>query len=445
MGVTNRLRFEVLRRDNHTCYYCGAKAPETKITVDHVIPVALGGTDEPSNLVAACGDCNGGKSSASPDAPLVAAVADNAAKWADAMTTAAGKMRDDLAAVDQAREAFDDIWKSNLGDCPRPDDWERSVDVFMKAGLPLRVLENCVEKATHSRAPWHAKWRYMCKVAWSRLGEIQEQAQAVNGGHGPTATAADGADDAYKRGRLSLAKELLDSMTGDESAHYLEHADYGDYSGEELTQEEIACGAVLSALNDVRCDLDHLCTVTEETLKGMPDGIGERALSVPEDALLKHCSPLARRSLLLVSALRRAEDYLHLPAAKALLDPLPEAERAEWLKYAHALCGPANGLDDDDRWLVRAANCARVIKGGRYYTDMCEGPGELTRFCAARGDYDVRIAEAKCCAPDGDDDHKGHRFCARHTEELVDGTFTDSEGAALTVIDYTAVKELVPF
>ena len=57
--------------DNHSCRYCGQCAPDVRLTVDHVVPKALGGTDAPSNLVAACIDCNVGKASSSPDAALV--------------------------------------------------------------------------------------------------------------------------------------------------------------------------------------------------------------------------------------------------------------------------------------------------------------------------------------------------------------------------------------
>ncbi|WP_075737496.1 HNH endonuclease [Streptomyces acidiscabies] len=63
MAVSKRLRYEILRRDNHTCRYCGASAPDVPLRVDHVTPVALGGTDTPDNLVAACEPCNSGKSS----------------------------------------------------------------------------------------------------------------------------------------------------------------------------------------------------------------------------------------------------------------------------------------------------------------------------------------------------------------------------------------------
>src|SRR3990167_3510397 len=85
MAITKRLRFEILRRDGHTCRYCGRSAPEVKLTVDHVRPEALGGTHDPENLVAACIDCNAGKSSVPADAQQVAAVAEAAVKWSAAI------------------------------------------------------------------------------------------------------------------------------------------------------------------------------------------------------------------------------------------------------------------------------------------------------------------------------------------------------------------------
>jgi hypothetical protein len=48
------LREHILRKDRDTCRYCGAPASH----VDHVIPIARGGTDQESNLVAACVNCN---------------------------------------------------------------------------------------------------------------------------------------------------------------------------------------------------------------------------------------------------------------------------------------------------------------------------------------------------------------------------------------------------
>jgi|GEM_PF-1936037 len=74
MAVSKRLRYEILRRDNHACRYCGATAPGVKLNVDHVIPKSLGGADVPTNLVTSCADCNAGKTSSMPNAMPVADV-----------------------------------------------------------------------------------------------------------------------------------------------------------------------------------------------------------------------------------------------------------------------------------------------------------------------------------------------------------------------------------
>lgn len=54
-------RFAVLRRDGFACRYCGAKAPDVVLHVDHVVPRSAGGSDDEGNLVSACASCNLGK------------------------------------------------------------------------------------------------------------------------------------------------------------------------------------------------------------------------------------------------------------------------------------------------------------------------------------------------------------------------------------------------
>lgn len=62
MAVSKKVRFEVFQRDAFTCQYCGRKAPDVVLYVDHFIPVAVGGTDDMHNLKTACESCNSGKS-----------------------------------------------------------------------------------------------------------------------------------------------------------------------------------------------------------------------------------------------------------------------------------------------------------------------------------------------------------------------------------------------
>ncbi|NET53326.1 MAG: HNH endonuclease [Merismopedia sp. SIO2A8] len=56
-------RREVLRRDAHTCQYCGSKK---KLTLDHVLPRSRGGTHTWDNVVTACDPCNSFKSDRTP-------------------------------------------------------------------------------------------------------------------------------------------------------------------------------------------------------------------------------------------------------------------------------------------------------------------------------------------------------------------------------------------
>jgi rubredoxin len=56
------LRFEILKRDDYRCQMCGVTAKDgATLEIDHIHPVAKGGTNEPDNLQVLCRDCNAGK------------------------------------------------------------------------------------------------------------------------------------------------------------------------------------------------------------------------------------------------------------------------------------------------------------------------------------------------------------------------------------------------
>ena len=60
-ALPKKVRFEVFKRDSFTCQYCGRTAPNVILEVDHIVPVAEGGTNEVVNLITSCRDCNRGK------------------------------------------------------------------------------------------------------------------------------------------------------------------------------------------------------------------------------------------------------------------------------------------------------------------------------------------------------------------------------------------------
>ncbi len=56
-----KLRFDVLNRDNFTCQYCGRKAPNVILEIDHIHPKSKGGINDLNNYATSCIECNRGK------------------------------------------------------------------------------------------------------------------------------------------------------------------------------------------------------------------------------------------------------------------------------------------------------------------------------------------------------------------------------------------------
>lgn len=61
-SISKKTRFEIFKRDKFTCQYCGRKAPDVVLEVDHIKPVAKDGKNDLLNLITSCHDCNSGKS-----------------------------------------------------------------------------------------------------------------------------------------------------------------------------------------------------------------------------------------------------------------------------------------------------------------------------------------------------------------------------------------------
>ncbi len=96
--LSKTIRFEVFKRDSFACQYCGRKAPDVLLDIDHIEPVAKGGTNDLLNLIAACRDCNSGKS----DKRL-------------SQTTVLDKQRVQLAELQERREQIDMMFQWQKG------------------------------------------------------------------------------------------------------------------------------------------------------------------------------------------------------------------------------------------------------------------------------------------------------------------------------------------
>ena len=59
--INPALRHEVFHRDGYRCLECGASNKDIQLEIDHIKPVAQGGTDELNNLQTLCMTCNRAK------------------------------------------------------------------------------------------------------------------------------------------------------------------------------------------------------------------------------------------------------------------------------------------------------------------------------------------------------------------------------------------------
>lgn len=184
MTVSKRLRYEIFRRDNFACRYCGQRAPDAVLVVDHVIAVALGGDDMPENLVASCVSCNEGKASVPTNAELVADVATDAIRWAQAMEKVATSDRAKRQAMAIDIDYLREYLLATFGKTFHyPDDWRQSFEQFLIAGLSHEDVEYAMQVAAQKwgikRMTHDEVWRYFCGVVWTMISRRQQQTREL--------------------------------------------------------------------------------------------------------------------------------------------------------------------------------------------------------------------------------------------------------------------------
>ena len=183
MTVSKTLRYQVLRRDGFTCRYCGGRAPDVALTVDHVIPSTLGGSDEPTNLITACRDCNSGKSATPPDAAIVEDVDQRAIQWAETMAAIAAEETQERAGLDWFITTWDGYRYGDKDDpqqIPMPSNWRSSVETWLRNGLTRADIEHAVDTAMgNTKVPVEQVFRYMAGICWRilerRTGEAERR------------------------------------------------------------------------------------------------------------------------------------------------------------------------------------------------------------------------------------------------------------------------------
>jgi hypothetical protein len=64
--VSGFVQQQVWARDNHCCAYCGKSMGDVLMTIDHFIPLEMGGANDTTNYISSCKSCNKDKGDMDP-------------------------------------------------------------------------------------------------------------------------------------------------------------------------------------------------------------------------------------------------------------------------------------------------------------------------------------------------------------------------------------------
>jgi len=172
-AMSQKLRFEVFKRDGFRCMYCGAHPPAVVLQVDHVTAVARGGKNDIDNLVTSCQPCNLGKGArdlqVAPES-----LAEKAASIAEREAQLAGYQ----AIAEARRERLDDeTWRvlealhGHVQTVPR-DNFNSARRFIERLGV-VEVIE-AAEIALGSPASSRNLFRYFCGICWNKIREADK-------------------------------------------------------------------------------------------------------------------------------------------------------------------------------------------------------------------------------------------------------------------------------
>lgn len=175
--ISKRTRFEVFKRDQFTCQYCGAHPPNVLLEIDHIEAIANGGGNEIDNLVTACEPCNRGKS-----AVKLTSVPQSLREKADAVAEAELQLRGYHWILEGQRQRKEqDAWRiaeildPGCGKRGFPTANLRSIKRFNDELGLFRVIE--AAEIAVDRVREYQRFRYFCGICWKWIRPVQEPSE----------------------------------------------------------------------------------------------------------------------------------------------------------------------------------------------------------------------------------------------------------------------------
>lgn len=173
-AISKKVRFEIFKRDSFTCQYCGAHPPKVTLHIDHIIPVAMNGTNESDNLITSCDSCNLGKGARSLSS-VPASLKDRAKEVKEREEQIRGyseiiaERRERLEG--QAWDVAELFMRAHRDDGIRRD-WLASIKRFLEE-LDVNDCLDAMDIAI-ARKPWSKTqcFKYFCGICWNRIRDL---------------------------------------------------------------------------------------------------------------------------------------------------------------------------------------------------------------------------------------------------------------------------------
>jgi len=169
--LSKKQRFDVFKRDEFVCQYCGRKPPAVVLEVDHVHPVSEGGTNVDHNLITSCQDCNSGKGAGTLEViPL------DLAKRAELIAERLAQTKAYEAMLKKQKRLQDkdidktvDIWRGAFTGWTLKDKARVSIKLFLEKLPPSEVftsMELACDRISEDR---DRAYKYFCGVCWHKI------------------------------------------------------------------------------------------------------------------------------------------------------------------------------------------------------------------------------------------------------------------------------------
>jgi len=169
-AIGKRVRFEVFKRDEFTCQYCGSTPPSVVLEVDHIHAVAQGGGNDEDNLVTSCFNCNRGKG-----AELLTSVPESLSNKAVRIKESELQLAEFHKVMQGKKDRIEsESW--DIAEILSPGCSETGFSISDKYSictflerLPYFEVEEAMEIATSRHSAPSSAFRYFCGICWRKI------------------------------------------------------------------------------------------------------------------------------------------------------------------------------------------------------------------------------------------------------------------------------------